>query len=98
MFGLLHLIKRIMERVEPTEFYLMSLLSRSNQKAYCFENCIRKEEISNELSRDQERCLGISALIEEPVCRSMSRLSRTCAFDCHDFVSFSNLCIEWTIF
>ena len=55
--------QRIMERVEPTEFYLMSLLNRSNQKAFCFDRCLKKEEIANELSRDQERCLGIFPFI-----------------------------------
>jgi len=42
-----------MERVEAVEFYLMSILSRSSRSPYCFDKCIKKEEITNELSREQ---------------------------------------------
>lgn len=47
-----------MERVQPMEFLMSSLTLRSNHHAFCFDRCIKKDQLGKELSRDQENCLG----------------------------------------
>lgn len=42
-----------MEKLESMQYMVISLAAKANRNPYCFDKCIKKEEIGNELSRDQ---------------------------------------------
>jgi hypothetical protein len=50
-----------MDRIQPMEFLVSSLVLKSNTSAFCFDRCMKREQMDKEITREQEHCLGTSA-------------------------------------
>ena len=62
-----------MDRVQTGEFLMSILVRKADRAPYCFEKCITQEEVKNELSREQERCLGSGRLMQGIAPKSIGR-------------------------
>jgi len=53
-----------MERLDSMSFLGLTIISKASRIPFCFDRCITKQALANELTREQEQCLSIRLLIQ----------------------------------